>query len=426
MSAPPKVLIVAPNASSRFGGEAFLPLKYFQILRRRGLPAKLVAHARNRDDLAEMLGPFMEDIAFVEDTVWHRAIWRVGRYFPGAVREAVFYTLLTRVNEYFQARITRTLIADGDVELIHQPTPVSPLAPSAIYGFGVPVVIGPMNGGMNYPPGYDDLESPTTRRFIRVARALAWGLNRMSPGKRKATTLLVANERTRQSLPFPKHPNIIDLVENGVDLATWKRPVRNPETERPADAPFRLIFMGRLIALKMVDLTLEAVAATRGAGIAVEFDILGDGPERSRLEARAAAPDLAGSVRFHGFLPQADCADHLADADALVLNSVRECGGAVVLEAMSMGVPVIGADWGGPADYLDSSCGILVSPVPRETFADRLTQAIIRLASDQPLRRQMGEAGIRKVRTEYDWEKKVDRMLDIYSAACGRQDSGGS
>jgi glycosyltransferase involved in cell wall biosynthesis len=413
---PPRVLIVAPNASSRFGGEAFLPLKYFQILARRGHPVRLIAHARNRADLEACLGDAIGRVDFVEDSAWHRLIWRIGRPFPGRLRDAIFGSLLNAVNEGFQARLIRQRIAEGEVEVIHQPIPVSPRAPSGLHGFGVPVVIGPMNGGMTFPPGYEDLESGATRRFVAIARALAWALNRLRPGKRHAAALLVANARSRAALPFPDHPRIVTLVENGVDFSTWK-PL--PRPTHAAGAPFRLVFMGRLVAWKAVDITLQALALARAQGVRAELDILGDGPERDRLERRAARADLAGAVRFHGFLPQALCAERLAAADALILNSVWECGGAVVLEAMAMGLPVIGPDWGGPADYLDESCGILVAPVPRESFAERLAKAITRLAADPGLCTAMGAAGAAKARAEYDWERKVDRMLEIYAEVLG-------
>ncbi len=411
---PPKILIVAPNASSRFGGEAFLPLKYFQLLRQRGLPAKLIAHARNQADLDTMLAPFRGDILYVEDSFWHRRLSKAGAFLPQRVRHIIFGTLLNMVNERFQARIIRRLVAAGEVDVIHQPIPVSPLAPSSLYGFGVPVVIGPMNGGMTFPPGYDDLESPATRRFVSVARGLARALNRLVPGKRRAAVLLVANDRTRRALPFDDHPNVITLVENGVDPAAWPAP---PDRTRASDAPFRLVFMGRLVGWKAVGITLDALARARAAGVNATLDILGDGPERADLEAQVARQTLGAAVQFHGFLPQAACAPVLASADALILNSVWECGGAVVLEAMGMGLPVIGPDWGGPADYLDETCGILVSPTPRSSYADRLAEAIMRLARDPALRTRMGAAGAAKVRAEFDWQGKIDQMLTIYAGA---------
>ncbi len=78
--------------------------------------------------------------------------------------------------------------------------------------------------------------------------------------------------------------------------------------------------------------------------------------------------------------------------DALVLPSLYECGGAVVLEAMAMGLPVVATKWGGPADYLDESTGILIEPTGRESFINELAEAMIRLAQSPELRAQLGQA----------------------------------
>jgi glycosyltransferase involved in cell wall biosynthesis len=80
---------------------------------------------------------------------------------------------------------------------------------------------------------------------------------------------------------------------------------------------------------------------------------------------------------FRRLVSQADCARKLTRSDALVLPSMYECGGSVVLEAMAMEVPVIATAWGGPADYLDPSCGILVEPYSKESFVDDLSLALI-------------------------------------------------
>lgn len=411
-----QVLIVAQNASSRFGGQAFLPLKYFELLRRRGHPAKLIAHSRNRDDLSEFLKHCIEDVHFVEDSRWHRLIWAAGMRMPEPIREYLFGNLLNFVNEFYQTRIIKRLIHAGKVDLIHQPIPVSPRTPSSIHGLGVPVIIGPMNGGMHYPPGYEDYQSRLGQRAVAVGRWLAVLMNYLVPGKRRAALLLVANDRTRQALPA-RHHNIIELVENGVDFATFTAVKIAPDRNKGV---FRLVFMGRLVGWKAVDLTLQAVAYARKAGFDVTLDILGDGEERTALEKLAVRLGLAGAVRVYGYLPQRECAVVLAGADALILNSLFECGGAVVLEAMSLGLPVIASDWGGPADYLDDNCGILVSPVPRKDFPERLAQAIMHLASDPELARRMGLSGAEKVRAHYDWERKLDRMLIFYRSVLGQ------
>ena len=284
-----------------------------------------------------------------------------------------------------------------------------------IHGLGVPVVIGPMNGGMTYPPGYEDHEGHLARGILWAGRALANLANRAIPGKRRAAVLLVANDRTRKALPLKDHPSVVRLVENGVDSTTWQR--RMEANGSRDDGVFKLVFMGSLISLKAMDVTLDAVRLARGTGLDVRLDVLGDGAERHQLEALAVSMGLDNVVRFMGFRPQQECADVLFSSDALILNSVLECGGAVVLEAMSVGLPVIASDWGGPADYLDADCGILVPPVPRADFAKRLSDAILRLSADPALRHAMGRAGQRKVRLHFDWHDKVGKMLDIYRYA---------
>ena len=97
-----------------------------------------------------------------------------------------------------------------------------------------------------------------------------------------------------------------------------------------------------------------------------------------------------------------------------MLPSLREGGGAVVLEAMAVGLPVIATNWGGPADYLNSSCGILVEPASKEGFVKGLTDAMLKLAQSPELRHSMGCAGPERVREHFDWERKVDRILEIY------------
>jgi len=407
-----KILIVAQNASTRLGGEAILPVHYFRILYDRGYDVHLIAHSRNEKDLVEHLSDRLSKVIFIPDSILQRIAWNTGRRFPNAIRVTIFGNLLNFINERFQAKIIKRLIREEKVDIIHQPIPVSPKAPSSIHGFGLPVIIGPMNGGMSFPEGYEDYQGYTERKFVAFGRAVATLMNLIIPGKKRATTLLVSNQRTKKALPRYKYPNVIELVENGVVLSTWNtyhKPTTNQE--------LRLAFMGRLVDWKAIDFTLHALKFARQKNPCITLDILGDGDQRARLEELAVELGLENAVTIHGFLPQSACADILAERDALVLNSLYECGGAVVLEAMSVGLPVIASDWGGPADYIDPSCGILVDPRPRETFASRLADAFLQLANNPTMRAEMGKAGAEKIRREFDWERKVDRMIEIYTEA---------
>jgi glycosyltransferase involved in cell wall biosynthesis len=282
----------------------------------------------------------------------------------------------------------------------------------------VPVVIGPMNGGMHYPPGFSKLQSRTERLALATGRRLSDFMNYLMPGKREAALLLVANERTHAALPRGVCRNVVMLVENGVDLALWSAPP--PAAREAAAAPARFVFMGRLVDWKAVDLLLLAFKRA-AAQTAMTLSIIGSGDERVNLENLARGleildehTDQPGKVCFLGWMSQADCAAHLARCAALVLPSMAECGGAVVLEAMAMEIPVIATAWGGPVDYLDSACGILVEPSSKDAFIENLALALIRLATRPQERRAMGIAGRLKVIADFDWEKKVDRMLEHY------------
>jgi glycosyltransferase involved in cell wall biosynthesis len=86
----------------------------------------------------------------------------------------------------------------------------------------------------------------------------------------------------------------------------------------------------------------------------------------------------------------------------------------VVLEVMAVGLPVIATNWGGPADYLNSICGILVEPASKEGFVQGLTEAMLNITQSPELRHSMGCAARERVRQHFDWERKVDRILEIY------------
>ena len=172
------------------------------------------------------------------------------------------------------------------------------------------------------------------------------------------------------------------------------------------------VFNGRLVAWKALDIVLEALVHTPEAML----DVIGDGPMLSRWQKLAATLGLEQRVIFHGWLSQRECARIVACSTALVLPSLYECGGAVVLEAMAMGRPVIATAWGGPFDYLDDSCGILIPPTSRKALVDGFAASMQRLLLAPEIANRLGAAGREKVIAHYNWEKKIDAMMEIYAS----------
>lgn len=405
-----RVVIVAENASVRFGGEAILPLHYFRLLRSRNIEAWLVVHARTQAELQTLLPQECDRIYFVADTWLHKFLFRWGEFLPRRVGEATTGLLSHLYTQLIQRRIVHRLVREHNIDIVHEPTPVSPKQPSLMFAVGAPVIVGPLNGGIEFPPAFRSRQSRFVELTVAMGRRFSALFNYMLPGKLWASTLLVANQRTKQALPTGVSGTVIELVENGVDFSVWRSaiPVSQKLNQR-----VHFVFVGRLVDWKAVDLLLEAFQAVAAKTDAV-LEIIGDGVMRQELAAQAVRLGLADSVIFSGWLPQEQCAVRLKQADVMVLPSLLECGGAVVLEAMAMGLPVIATNWGGPADYIDSTCGILIEPISKEALVNGLTDAMVKLALSPELRLSMGQAGIERVLKHFDWENKIDRIVEIY------------
>ena len=404
-----RICIVAESASFSFGGEASLPLHYFSRLRVMGVEAWLIVHARTQPELQALFPAEQDRIQYIPDRWYHKLLWKLSRPLPRRVAVATLGLLMVLINQLIQRRMVRRLIRTKDVNLVHQPVPVSPRAPSFISRLGVPVVIGPMNGGMDYPKAFRSNESRVTRTTVTLGRIGASLVNRVISGKRHASVLLVANERSRSALPHGLRGRVIEMPENGVDLSIWSPPADlTASTQRP-----RFIFIGRLVDWKRLDIVLQALVDCPAALL----EVIGDGPMRSHWTEAAQHLGVADRVNWLGWLSQPECAGRLHGATALVLPSIYECGGAVVLEAMACAVPVIALDWGGPAEYIDSTCGILIPAASEEAIVEGFSDAQRLLAADPVLRTRLGNAGRRRVESHYDWNRKVEQMLRIYRDA---------
>lgn len=433
------VLIIAEHASLNFGGEAALPLHYFRVLRKRGIEAWLIVHARTKEELQSRFPEDIDRIYFIPDTLWHRLLFKIARLLPHRISFFTFGFLLRLLTQILQCDLAKKIIKEKKIDIIHQPIPVSPKDPSMLFDLGIPIVIGPMNGGMNYPPAFQKMEGRFVRVGISFGRALSSFMNVVIPGKLKATTLLVANERTKESLPSSvREVSTIELVENGVDLSLWKKDLSQKNELKEENFQkknqqnlTRFVFIGRLVDWKAVDLLLMAFKQVLEK-IPARLDIIGEGDQKANLEEIARNLELISpsnelnsdhsqaKLRFLGWLSQADCAKQLQESDVLVLPSLYECGGAVVLEAMALSLPVIATNWGGPADYVDDSCGILVNPDSREGLIDGLATAMFDLANSPELRQSMGKAGVEKVVNFFDWDKKGEKILEIYQDSIDR------
>lgn len=187
----------------------------------------------------------------------------------------------------------------------------------------------------------------------------------------------------------------------------------------PPKAPGeRLLFVGRLAAIKGVALLIDAFARLRAVHPAAHLTLVGDGPERAALEARAAALGLGQAVTFTGYLGQAEVAAQLDAADVFVLPSFAEGVPVVLMEAMASRRPVIGPRVAGVPELVeDGVSGYVVPPGDPETLFDRIAT----LLADPALRGRMGGAGRAKVVADYDVTQESAWLADLIAGSLAGQ-----
>ncbi len=159
---------------------------------------------------------------------------------------------------------------------------------------------------------------------------------------------------------------------------------------------------------------LEAIALLGERRPELRYEIVGDGPEREHLVARAASLQLSGRVRFHGQLPPAEARSVAHAATLFVMPSIDEAFGVAYIEAMAAGVPAVGcAGENGPEEIAGAGGGIALVPA---ADVHTLASTIDSLLDDH---RALGETARETVRREFTWATCGEQTLAAYRQALG-------
>ncbi len=202
---------------------------------------------------------------------------------------------------------------------------------------------------------------------------------------RRARAVIVPSEYLKGIVAawgIPKEK--IAVIYNAVPLET---PGKVPEEAATLPRP-RVVTAGRLVPWKHVDGVIDAVAALRKEGRDASLVVVGDGPERARLAARARQA-LGSGFSFTGSIPHADLLATLQDADVFVLNSSYEGLSHVLIEALSFGKPIIATKAGGNVELIEHERNGLLVPV---NDTDELRDALTRMLTDASLSERLSAA----------------------------------
>lgn len=243
--------------------------------------------------------------------------------------------------------------------------------------------VGFLSGGSEFYPGFGQL----ARRLDYLAAVSAFTAGQM--------------EKTCGIKPLVNHL--------GVDGGCFAPAAPDPDLARAcglAPGDQALVTAVRLVALKGVQRTINALALLGDSNPRLKLLVAGEGPYRQELEARAQAAGVADRVHMLGFLPPSRLAGFYALGTLAVFPSMgEEALGLAIAEAMACGLPVVASRLGGVPEVV-GDCGLLVPPKDDQALAG----AIAGLLADPGRRADLAARGRRRVAREFTWQACVQRL----------------
>ena len=288
--------------------------------------------------------------------------------------------------------------------------------PSLIGHLGIPLVFGPVGGGedapwrlthsMSLPERLRELLRSVLNSFARVDPLLRWGL--------KGCVLILAKTgETARALPL----GFAERTAVALEIGTVPREGVIPR-KAPAGRPLRLLYAGRLLAMKGIHLGLASIAGARAEGVNVELHLVGSGSYEKHLRRQVAMLGIADAVQWFPSIPQAELFAKYREMDAVLFPSLHDSSGNVITEALSFALPVICLDLGGPAEIVTDESGWIVrtAGMNEGDVIQAMTDGIKCLARDAGEYERLSAGALARAE-ELGWDKQVARIKGM-ALAC--------
>jgi glycosyltransferase involved in cell wall biosynthesis len=414
-----RVLLLADECNP---GWASLPVVGFKLCRAIAdhVDVVVATHVRNRPNITQT-GFGRARVEYIDNEYVAAPLYRLARFLrrgdkvAWTANVALAYPSALAF-EYEAWRKFGGALSRGEFDIVHRVTPMSPTIPSPMASWSpVPFVIGPLNGGLRWPAQFIS-ELHREREWLTYVR----GASRLLPYHRstydRAAAILAAFDHTAADLPAAARERVIKCPEVGIDPEMFVAP-----RGRSVHARVTFLFVGRLVPLKCVDVLVRAFASSETLR-KHRLVIVGDGPERSRLESMIREYQLESCVELVGWKSQAEVGDIMRAADVFAFPSIRELGAGVVVEAMACGLPCVVVDYGGPGGLISETTGIKVKLGDKAWLEREFARELEQLALAPDRRVNLGRAAAQHAVTEYGWDAKARKIVHVYEWVLGRAD----
>jgi len=306
-------------------------------------------------------------------------------------------------------RQLRRRIFAGEFDVVLRVLPMTPSLPSPFAFFlrkgPIPFVLGPLNGGLPWPPGFGQLENQ--KEWISDLRNMYRYLPFARSTYRHAAAIIAASSQVCTEFAAYRE-KVFFVPEPGIAGSLCSSDSRSPVPGAKLD----LVFVGGLVPRKACDLALRAAAPLLRSDLA-RFTIVGDGPERSRLEELVRSLGIQKDVSFCGWISHQEVLSRLRSADVLVFPSLRDNGAGIVFEALATGAVPVVADFGGPGDIVHSEVGYKVALTNESDIVGQIERILMELAHDRDRLERLRRQGMAYVRECLTWDAKAQATTRV-------------
>jgi len=372
----------------------------------------VATHVRNEPAIARE-GMGRCEVVYVNNEYIARPVHRLAQMLRGGNNVAWTTNVAMRYLPYlaFEREVWKRFKAElkeGRFDVVHRITPMSPTLPSPMAKWSpVPFIIGPLNGGLKWPRGFAR-ELWREREWMTYLR----GAYRLLPFYRatnvNSAAILAAFPHTIADLPEQTHDRVFDLPEVGIDPELFSAP-----PQRSSGDTMTILYVGRLVPYKCPDVLLLALAA-RPDLRRHRVLIVGDGPERQRMDQIVGEHGLESCVEFMGSVPQARVGEIMREADIFVFPSIRVLGAGVVVEAMACGLACVVVDYGAPGRLVSPERGVRVPLADKDQLITRFAAELEALVKDPARVKALGAAARAYALEHYTWDAKARKIVDVY------------
>ena len=294
-------------------------------------------------------------------------------------------------------------------EIFHHVTFAAFRYPSVIWGHNAPCIWGPVGGIESTPARLLPWNHPVSL-VVEIFRNLsnliqAAPFNDLPHRAAASDAVLVSTVEMQQSLAKLDLPS--QLMPT-IGLRTGEFPYQK---HRAPQGPLRILFVGKIIALKGIDLALEALKLS---GADATLTLVGTGNYLRAARRHMEKLGLEKRVTFRGQMARKEVLNLYPEFDVMIFPSLHDTGGYAVIEAMFNELPVICLDCGGPAVAVRAECGVKVPLKNRRQVIEDLAAAIRHYHEHRETLLTHGKVARQTILERYDWDKKGIQMNQVY------------